>query len=651
MNKQILCSICICILLIIIPVTSADNSVSDKDLEGHDAVVLFEKGIYNHAFTLELSKSTIHRKIKFLTQKGIEEYGTRKLYISPGSENISGIKGTVLLPDGKEVKIRRSDIFRKDIVKKSGRKMKEISIVFPFLEVGAIVDFTYDISFEGLRRISQWSFQDELYTVHSEISFMPWPTLRHGYTLRNSIEEPEMSQTKPGGHKSLNFIRKNIPALTKEGHSLPYKSQTESISFYYSDSKLNHDDFWRKWGIKYYKKYIKKLIMPCKQSQQIVRNEFSQYARDGEGQEVLIRALYDYVITHHFSVGMLSKKERENLDDNYWERLNKLDKSSKLFGQTYLSNRQMTYLLASLIKTALPKVDIKVVFYIPWDDNLFDPYLGTMAQFTDMMLQVSFQDKSLWLSPSKRFMEADMTPWAAKGIHVLVLDGESSDFEKIPLDKNSDNKSLTRRHVEFDLEEGNVAIKQREEHNQYMSYYLRSKLSYLSETEWKDYFEDEVKDEFGDEAELISHEIINLDDITKPMIVETEFKYPYEFEEAGNQILFRFPGFDRIQKNPFPAETRHGRICFRYPFKTTQEITYKIPEEFSYKDLPRRVRLNEGLMQYNIDYKKIDDHQFTLKCVKTLVGNMIKKEANDVLQRMYNKIMKTSNEIMILTEE
>ena len=647
MNDRIRLISLMSLLLICTAIAFAEDPVSTEKFEGQDAVILLEKGIIDHMFTTELSKKTYEYKIKYLTQKGIQDHGSRTVYFSPSKENLSGIKGSVILPDGSEIKISKKDIFEKDVIKDNGRKVREVNIVFPSLQPGAVVEYTYDLSFNGISQTSYWSFQDELFTVQSEVTFIAWPEYRHGYSIRNLIQEPEIKDTKPGGHKALNVSRYNIPALPRENYSLPYESQTESITFYYLASKVKQNDYWGEWSDHYYKRVLADMMEPCKQAREIIRTEFPKRARDEE----LIYDLYNYVTSHYFALDMLSKKEKEEVDKKYRDKLNRIKKSSQLFEYKYLNQLQINYLLASMIKTAFSKIQVDLVFYIPWDEDLFDPYLKTLWQFSDSMVVVTLNNKTIYLSPAKRFMKPNMTEWAAKGIKVFMVGENASKIRKLPLDKYSANCSTTREDIGFDLENGTVNIKRTQEYDQYKSYSMRSALFFFNDQERKDFLENVFKKLYGDEFKLNSYTISNLEDFTQPLIIETDFSYPFEFELAGDQIFFRFPGFDRIKKNPFQAETRYSNIAYQYPYQNTQEIVYHLPPELSFQNFPSELRINEGFFKYYKEFEKIDDHTFSLKCTEILVGNILKKEASKILTRVNDDILKAGDAVMILSGE
>jgi hypothetical protein len=620
---------------------------SESKPEGQDAVILYSKGKIDHNFTLEMSKISFEIKMKFVSQKAIDDSGSLTLEYSPPEENIGGIEGHVTTPDGKTVDITSKDIFKKKILKKGKEKVMEVRVVFPSLAVGSTVEYSYYKSFIGLSKISYWPFQNEYFTELSEVSFIPDPGRRWGFSIRNPIEEPEKKETRPGGNTMVTFIRHNISELVKEPYSKPYDSIRESISFYYVDTNSKYENFWAEWGPELYKAALKNYCKPCSSAKKIVKQDFKDHPKN----DSLIPDLYHYVITHFSSIDLLSKKEEELVDENYMKKLAKKLDIEDLFDLNLLSGYQINYVLASLISSAASDAQIQFAFYIPWDEEIFDPFLKSISQFRELMLKVTYQGKTYWLCPSMRFMKPNMMESAVKGCQVFLMGKNGCGFEKIPLDKETDNQSLTSTKVTFDQEAGIVLMDRRRECDPYEAYAMRSSLNFYSDEERKDFLQKALIEIFGNDTKLESFEISGLEDIAQPLIINERFQYPFEFEEAGDQILFRLPGFAKHKENPFSAASRSDQILLPYAMKKTQEVTYQLPASLTCTTVPSNTSINPNVLLYSLSFERIDDHQFKLKSTETLQGNMLKKEAFQLLQTTYNKMMEADNKAIILKQD
>ncbi|MCD4653455.1 DUF3857 domain-containing protein [bacterium] len=640
--------ICCITMLCLSGVFAEDVNLSDEIFSDYDVVILEAKAVFDHTFTLQMSKESVQIKVKYLTPKGVKDYGFHTLEYNPARENIGDIKGKVILPDGKTVKISKSDIMKKKIVKRGKRKRTEVKIVFPALEVGATVELSYYLTYNGSRSIFSWPFQSEMYTLHSEVSFIPWPGRKWGYSMPNTTQEPEVKQTRPGGNKCYTFIRKNIPPLPREKNSLAYASLSESINFYYNNISSTYDDFWSDGMVKVYKKYFKPYLKPSSAAKKIVKKNFSQI----DDKEDPVIKVYEYVISHFVTLDMLSRDEENEVDDDTIKDLYKATENADLFKQKYVTNWQATYILASLLKATVKNAMIDVVFYIPWDEGLFDPHLKSFRQFSDMVVKVTHQDKIYWLSPGKRFMPPGMTDWAAKGVYVQVMRHDAAHVEKIPLDKPGDNPSSYLTEVSFDPENGTATLKEHNIYNPYRSYDWRASILYYSaEVEQKEYLENYIQDLYGDDTVLNSYSFENLKKTSEPLTLNLEYTIPYEFEELGDQILVDFPGFESLGSNTFLSVTRYCQVCFKYPYHERQEVTYLIPSGYSISSYPKNIRIKNEIYAYKVDYEKLSETQFKVTSDVTLRGNMMRKEAAVFLKPVYDDILEIRRNKLVLSED
>lgn len=636
------------IVCLIVAVAGTVQAADDSDWSDYDAVVLEAKGLLDHTFTRQMSKETISLKIKFLTAKGIEDYGTHVLHYNHGLENIGDIEGTVTLPDGKIVKITKSDILKKKVARRGSRKQTEVKIAFPSLEVGAVVDFSYHLTFNGTRGVSWWPFQRELYTVHSEVGFKPWPGSKWGCSMPRAKADPETNETRPGGNNCYTYIRRNIEPLPDEPKSLAYSSQCESITFYYLDMHFAYDNYWKDGIASVYKQYFKEMIKPSSKAKKIIKTHFSNVGPNEE----IIPMIYDYVIQNFVPVQMLTLEESADLDEDILEDVYEADKNSKLFRSKYVTDWQASYVLASLIQAARKDAQVDLVFCIPWDEDLFDPNLKTVKQFHDILVRATYQNKTYWMCPFKRYLPINGTDWALKGVKVVSVNSKTGKIEKIPLDKAEDNPSSLTGNVTFDPDEGTARLVMTEVYNQYDSYWWRTLMKTLSsDEERKQMLETKIQGRYGDDATLNNYTVTHLDDYSQPLTIMRDYTIPYEFEELGDQILMDFPGFLTPSSNPFDAPERHNQICFRYPFLETQAITYTIPEGFSIVSTPDALSTLPGLYSYNVDYSKIADNQLKVSSKAKLKGNMMSNKAAAMLRSVYNKVLELQRHKLVLKED
>jgi hypothetical protein len=627
-------------------VTEFDKEFRANPAKGiQDAVILEELGIFDHTFTREMSKKKFHIKMKFFTKKAIEDYGTIKISFDPQGENIGDIKGTVHLPDGKKIKLSKSDIHKKKTSKEWGQKEVEISIVLPGLCEGAIVEYSYYKSFRGIESITKWYFQSDLYTVKSTVTFIPWPGNLFGYSGANQIEVPVIKKGKKERVPFYEITRTNIPPLKKEKFSLPIKSQRESIVFFYFDTDIQYKNYWIDKGNSIYKNSLKKKMKPCKAAIKIVKQNNLIAENSGE----TLKRVFDYTIKNYTGFLALSKKQLGELTKNYFKKHKKATSVSKMLKLKYLSTTKMNLILASLIKSAIPNATIEYGFYIPFNKDLFNPRVKTFAQFTNEVLKVVISGKTYWLSPGKKLLPPNQLPAGSRGINVLVVGENGTHFDKIPTETY--DKAVTYSSKEVFISEDAITIKEKTTYNKHKSFNKRAVMTYFNKNEIKDLFEDDITDNYGEEAELVTFNVENMKNIYKPLIITKEIKYPYELDDSLSKIFLPLFGVNNYTKNPFNTFTRKQNIIFLYPSKTVLKITYHLPEGFRLSSTPKNRKINSKDLIYNITFNKKDDHTLLLTIEDILERNYFKKSAAGYFKNTFNKIIKANDTKIVIEEE
>ena len=131
-----------------------------------DAVILSEEG------KMDLIQSnyylTVKRRIKILTEKGIDQANIQLNYYSKNKqESITGIKGnTINISNGIEqvIPIDEKEIF--DISLNELYSAKRFT--FPNVKVGSIIEYTYVKGSEHNFSIDAWNFQHDIPTLSSK---------------------------------------------------------------------------------------------------------------------------------------------------------------------------------------------------------------------------------------------------------------------------------------------------------------------------------------------------------------------------------------------------------------------------------------------------------------------------------------------------
>ncbi len=644
MKKIGLILVLLCVSGFSMDVTDAEKNLKADPARGmEDAVILLHKGEIDDTFTTTLSKEKSLYRIKVLSRKGVEDWGTVKISFDPQEENVGDVEASVWNPDGTVHELDKDDIHKKKVSRKWGRKVTEISFALPGITEGSIIEYSFYRTYKETQRIYNWYSQHESYCMHSEVTFVPWPTRRWGYAGGNMHARPSLEMGRKGGKKCVTYVSKNIPPLPKEEYAPPFNTVREYVSFYYTDSDVKYDNFWIDWGKDFYTTYLKKRMKKCSATKKIAKEELG--AATGNK---AIDLCYDYVLANYKPWDKLSKAEYAEIDENYLKKHARADTISQIVKLPYLSDIEMDFILASLIQAGVPEAEVSIALYTPWNRRIFNKDVRTFSQMRESMLRVECDGEVRWLSAGKGILKAGDIEYGAYGVPILVLDDNNVHFEQLKAPAAENFRTSVKADVY--VEEETVRIKRTTTYDIYESYDLRAELMYYTDEEVRDVLKEKLEDRFGEKVELKRQQVRNLKDLKQPLIVEEEFSFPYELEEIGDKILFKMVGLSRYVRNPFNTDKRHSYIVFSYPCEVVQDLTYHLPEYFALESLPAGDEVRTPPMNFTVITEKIDDQTFKVFTKEVLKSNMFSPQAHGRFKDLFNRIMSMSSPKAVLKE-
>lgn len=278
-----------------IPKEDLAMTVYEPDPEA-DAVVLEDIGevVYDVRSSDRPVRIERHVRMKLLTQAAVEMYGdvSVEYYSRQQYEVLSNFRGQVYLPDGQEFEVKKEHMFK--VVDDDTWSTE--SMVFPGLQVGAIIEYRYTLRSSDILNPVDWYFQREIPVRYCALTveFPEWfqfVSLRQGQILpkhtfkegRDVITYSEVSRqgtwnvSAAVSSGSIDFkVRydtyeaRDVPALEAEKHVTTMddyytrlRYQLQSINFPSSpvqpvmsswskveDELLERDDFGKQYGAK-----------------------------------------------------------------------------------------------------------------------------------------------------------------------------------------------------------------------------------------------------------------------------------------------------------------------------------------------------------------------------------------------------------------
>ncbi len=179
---------------------------------GATAVVLFDIG----QISLEeeegrgfVAKYTRHRRVKILRREGFG-HGTVSIpfYSARDDESVRKAKASIYLPDGTSKAVEKAQFFTEAYDK----DYTVLKFTFPDLQVGAIIEYSYEKYSKFLETLHPWYFQDEIPVVFSQVEFIYADYFKY-LSLRNeSVAKSVQKKDR------LIYTATEMPALHEESY-------------------------------------------------------------------------------------------------------------------------------------------------------------------------------------------------------------------------------------------------------------------------------------------------------------------------------------------------------------------------------------------------------------------------------------------------
>jgi hypothetical protein len=207
------------------PITDEERALTAVPGEPNaPAVVLYKKGEllmmgYGRETGSLASHLRIEARVKILTEAG--KSNGEIIIAHSDSTKLASFEGRTVLPDGRILPVPADARF----VRKTSlsRKSFATAVAFPSVEIGAILDYRYELAFESPFLLDPWYFSEELPVRHSEIVFKtasgwqmrPWSRAPFGAKIGQD------RQSTPQG-EVLRAWADNLPAVPDDPYGPPY---------------------------------------------------------------------------------------------------------------------------------------------------------------------------------------------------------------------------------------------------------------------------------------------------------------------------------------------------------------------------------------------------------------------------------------------
>ena len=531
-----------------------------------DAVILFDKGTIAITLRFELVVQR-HTRIKILTERGLK-YGDVSINLR-SDDKIDELRAQTILPNGKKITLSKKDIFTKK--RRSG---SEKVFAIPGVEVGAVIEYAYEITNKQLAFLAPWQFQHGIFTKLSELiliipegfdyrafasnAYVPDP-LRESY----QIADPQMGTSFVG---RFVWRAENLPALKREPYMTTLKDYWATLFFQivsYRNPKDTMADpviFIKTWDD--LAETLQKSYNPHLRKTRTLERRVLGLAPETQDDLTRAEAIYSYVRDSIETSASSGSRKRPN------------DVLKRKKG----SSSEKNMLLIAMLKAA--GFEASPMRISTRTNGRLQENWPQLQQFNYTIAHLSIDDDVYFLDTNDSQCPFVLLPprfLSGKGFLVAEEEGK---IVEIPMPKDA---SISRANTQAKLTENGDLMCQTT--LQFEGYRGISERKDLDEEKPEKYVKEILENRFGD-VMIDGFQIAQDKDVDMPLEVKIDYRIQNYAQVAGDMVYCPSSLIHQRQSNPFKNEKRLFPVEFNYGFASEEIVDLTLPEGFEVVEIP-----------------------------------------------------------------
>jgi transglutaminase-like putative cysteine protease len=571
------------------PITDAERAITSVPGEPNaQAVVLFKRGEFLMAgfgqkSSVSLSSSLhIQVRLKILTEEG-KSNGEVSIAHSD-FQRLRHFQGRTILPDGRILPVAADAKF----VRKTSRSLKTFTtaVAFPAVQVGAILEYEYELWFDSIFYLEPWYFSEEIPVRYSEITFRTAPTVAAQAWSRGPATVLIQRQTD---RTSNGYITRawaeNIPSVPDDAYGPPYQDLAAQMLLLPTaiNTSYVHETLLESWPKTC--ELIGKYYDQARDHDRGVAGAARSLAAAGSPRDKA-RALFRFVrdqIEDDGYIGVLADPKR-GLDEVLEEH--KGDRAEKAL------------LLQAML--AAVKIDSRLVWAADRDRGAIDPTLPNPHWFDTVLVRVELDGQKVYLDPSDRTLGFGRLRAGYEGTPALVYDPKKP--EGIVLPETPYDQNLEHAEVDLALDaQGRLAgTGVLRLSGQRALQKLGAQDAAKATQEWKEWLDKRFRDFQVADVKTVE----SLDDGTLDLTWSLTQR---EEEVLGDEVALIPSAPLGPLAQPFvqPVSSRRSGVVFDFPYRQEVELRLRWPEGWKLESVPREKNLagKAGLLAASVEAK------------------------------------------------
>jgi hypothetical protein len=593
---------------------------------------------------------TFYARIKVLQEKG-KELATIEVPYWRGGSKVVQIKGRTIHADGTIIPLegKPEDLL---IVKKGEDQIDKKVFNLPSVEVGSILEYTYELSYEGFSS-PKWEIQQPYFVHKAHYSFIPFKGFQKGpqsettqflvdskgevanTLIWTAILPPGISpKTDAMGHYALDVT--DIPAALQEEWMPPPDSYLYKVLFYYSTSE-SQEKFWEE-RTKRWSKDVDHFAETSKPLKEAVAGLISPADSQLDKAKKIYKAVQALENTDFSRTK--SKTELKQLG------LKEAKRAEDTWAQKSGSRQDIALLYLAMARAAgLEVYDVKVV---DRSKDLFSPSYLKFSQLDDDLIFLKIDGKEIVLDPGEKMAPFQTISWAHSAASGIRQSSDGNTATTTPFSPYNSNTLFRSGDVTLDTHgaltgtikfviNGQEALRWRQEA-------LRNDLDEVKKS-FDRWLESMVPD--GVEAHVDHFE--GLDDPYQKLNAVIKVEGTLGAATSKHLLL---PGFFFQTRGSHPfvdQEKRAQPVDVHYGEIVTDQMIYHLPAGLSVEAAPQDAKVSWENHSALTIKTKADPGQLTVARQLARGFTIVKPEEYQDLRGFYQKVAAADQQQLILT--
>jgi hypothetical protein len=613
---------------------------SDPKAPGADAVYLYREEKTDD----NLHYHSIYVRIKVLTEKG-KELATVRTPYERRSFKVSGIQGRTIHRDGTIVPLaaKASDL--------TDLKTKDLQIntkvfTLPDVEVGSILEYRLEIRYDDdMLSSPRWEIQQPYFVHKAHYSFQPFAymervTTSHGQAANRLMwavvgpKDTKVVENDLTHHYTFDIS--DVPATPTDDWMPPLNSLNWKVDFYYTPY-TSGAEFWQKEG-KRWGKEADHFAEPTN----TLHEAAAKIVSPGDTDEQKARKLYDEVMKLDNTDFSREKSNAERMI----EKLKQIRNAEDVWNQKSGSSDDIALLYVALARAAgLHVFPMQVV-----DRNraIFDGSYLTLRQLDDYIAVLVLNGKDVHVDPGQKMCPFGVVHWKHALTAGLRLADSGPTVEVTPATDYTDSVIARVADITIDSS-GGVKGTARFIMKGQQALHWRQLALKNDEEEVRKRFIESIRSDMPDGVQADFDHFLGLEDYKLNLVAIVNVSGNLG-AFTGKRLFLPEMFFEAHTKHPFVAQDKRTvPIDVHYPSTERDEVTYRLPAEFTMETAPPPTDISwpkSALLKASADPK---GNVVTVGRVAAFNFTLLAPEAYNDLHDFYRKVAAADQQQLVFT--